>query len=70
MSNYTRNDECVGCGEHISTYHGAGCVYDPDYESKWSACGACGEYNNGEHNCPEIPERTINDIKRELEESV
>ena len=53
MSNYSENDLCVGCGEHISTYHGVGCVYDPDYESKWSACGACGEYNNGKHACSE-----------------
>jgi hypothetical protein len=53
MSNYNRNNECVGCGEHISTYHGQGCVYDPDFEDRWSACGACGEYNNGEHNCSE-----------------
>ena len=53
MSNYDKNDKCVGCGEHWSSYHGQGCVYDPDYESTWHACGACGEYNNGEHNCSE-----------------
>ena len=54
MSNYNKNDECVGCGEHISSYHGKGCVYDPDYESQWEACGACGEYGiPSEHNCSE-----------------
>ena len=53
MSNYNNLDECVGCGEHITSYHADGCVYDPDHESTWHACGACGEYNNGKHECSE-----------------
>jgi hypothetical protein len=57
VSNYGSDDLCVGCGEHWANYHGQGCVYDPDYESKWGACSACGEYNNGEHNCSEEKER-------------
>jgi hypothetical protein len=52
MGNYNRNNECAGCGEHIFSYHGKGCVYDPDFEP-------VAEEDN---------ERTINDIKRELEE--
>jgi hypothetical protein len=32
MSNYNREDRCVGCNAHISEYHDNGCVYDPDFE--------------------------------------
>ena len=32
MSNYTKQDLCVGCGAHISEYHNTPCVYDPDFE--------------------------------------
>lgn len=32
MSNYTKEDTCVGCGAHISEYHYVPCVYDPEYE--------------------------------------
>ena len=32
MSNYTKEDRCVGCGAHISEYHNIPCVYDPDFE--------------------------------------
>lgn len=32
MSNYTKEDRCVGCDSHISEYHNTPCVYDPDFE--------------------------------------
>lgn len=32
MSNYTKEDTCVGCGAHISEYHNIPCVYDPDFQ--------------------------------------
>lgn len=32
MSNYTKEDTCVGCGAHISECHYVPCVYDPDFK--------------------------------------
>ena len=42
VSNYDKNNECAGCGEHISSYHGKGCVYDPDFQPEIACnCPTC-----------------------------
>lgn len=53
MSNYDRKHRCVGCNAHVMQEHEQGCVYDPNFEPVETV---------------EDNERTINDIKRELEE--
>ena len=45
MSNYTKEDKCVGCGAHISEYHNTPCVYDPDFEPNWNWCDECESYH-------------------------
>lgn len=49
---YDENNNCVECMEYFYDPHLPTCSHSDDTDQH-SACGACGEWNNGEHNCSE-----------------